>query len=397
MKDDVKKLLAEHRDEILPDARVKEKVRRDLGLSSVTESRMAYARGGEHALTDGRKAAAALIAVLLVAAIFLCIFLPIWLQRGGAPTPGGDIGVFGDADSFYAYGAASVGAILSSGEGSASSSPHAVTADAAVAAAEVYPVAAADADAAQVEILNKYLSLVESLLGGSGITGESVAPAEGYKFGMRVTRVDLLGGHDSYELYYNKKFLGSETDGDETEENYSITGVLVTDGGTYRVSGTYQTESEEDGRESELFFRAYTGDGTDSYIEFRQSQESEHDDGDPETGAEYVYTVVTDGVCRERTVVKYEGEADETELSMVIDRYDADDSCISREQLLFEDETEDGARVILVRGTLDGEAVAFRIYVRGDGYDYVFSDGTHIPGDRYDDDDDDDDDDDWDD
>lgn len=395
MKDDVKKLLAEHRDEILPDARVKEKVRRDLGLSSVTESRMAYARGGEHALTDGRKVAVALIAVLLVAAIFLCIFLPIWLQRGGAPTPGGDIGVFGDADSFYAYGAASVGAILSSGEGGASSSPHAVTADAAVAAAEVYPVAAADADAAQVEILNKYLSLVESLLGGSGITGESVEPAEGYGFGMRVTRVDLLGGHDSYELYYNKIFLGSETDGDETEENYSITGVLVTDGGTYRVSGTYQTESEEDGRESELFFRAYTGDGADSYIEFRQSQESEHDDGDPETEAEYVYTVVTDGVRRERTVVEYEGEADETELSMVIDRYDADGSRISREQLFFEDETEDGARVILVRGTLDGEAVAFRIYVRGDGYDYVFSDGTHIPGDRYDDDDDDDDD--WDD
>lgn len=395
MKDDVKKLLAEHRDEILPDARVKEKVRRDLGLSSVTESRMAYARGGEHALTDGRKAAVALIAVLLVAAIFLCIFLPIWLQRGGAPTPGGDIGVFGDADSFYAYGAASVGAILSSGEGSASSSPHAVTADAAVAAAEVYPVAAADADAAQVEILNKYLSLVESLLGGSGITGESVAPVEGYEFGMRVTRVDLLGGHDSYELYYKKKSLGSETDGDETEENYSITGVLVTDGGTYRVSGTYQTESEEDGRESELFFRAYTGDGADSYIEFRQSQESEHDDGDPETEAEYVYTVVTDGVRRERTVVEYEGEADETELSMVIDRYDADGSRISREQLFFEDETEDGARVIVVRGTLDGEAVAFRIYVRGDGYDYVFSDGTHIPGDRYDDDDDDDDD--WDD
>ena len=396
MKDDVKKLLAEHRDEILPDARVKEKVRRDLGLSSVTESRMAYARGGEHALTDGRKAAVALIAVLLVAAIFLCIFLPIWLQRGGAPTPGGDIGVFGDADSFYAYGAASVGAILSSGEGSASSSPHAVTADAAVAAAEVYPVAAADADAAQVELLNKYLSLVESLLGGSGITGESVAPAEGYEFGMRVTRVDLLGGHDSYELYYNKRFLGSETDGDETEENYSITGVLVTDGGTYRVRGTYQTESEEDGRESELFFRAYTGDGADSYIEFGQSQESEHDDGDPETEAEYVYTVVTDGVRRERTVVEYEGEADETELSMVIDRYDADGSRISREQLFFEDETEDGVRVILVRGTLDGEAVAFRIYVRGDGYDYVFSDGTHIPGDRYDDDDDDDDDD-WDD
>lgn len=395
MKDDVKKLLAEHRDEILPDARVKEKVRRDLGLSSVTESRMAYARGGEHALTDGRKVAVALIAVLLVAAIFLCIFLPIWLQRGAAPTPGGDIGVFGDADSFYAYGAASVGAILSSGEGSAASSPHAVTADAAVAAAEVYPVAAADA--AQVEILNKYLSLVESLLGGSGITGESVAPAEGYEFGMRVTRVDLLGGHDSYELYYNKRFLGSETDGDETEENYSITGVLVTDGGTYRVRGTYQTESEEDGRESELFFRAYTGDGADSYIEFRQSQESEHDDGDPETEAEYVYTVVTDGVRRERTVVEYEGETDETELSMVIDRYDADGSRISREQLFFEDETEDGARVIVVRGTLDGEAVAFRIYVRGDGYDYVFSDGTHIPGDRYDDDDDDDDDDDWDD
>ena len=43
--------------------------------------------------------------------------------------------------------------------------------------------------------------------------------------------------------------------------------------------------------------------------------------------------------------------------------------------------------VIAVSGTLDGEPVSFRIYVRGDHYEYVFADGT-LDGDRYDDDDD---------
>lgn len=391
MKKDVKKLLAEHRADILPDERVKEKVKRDLGLSSVKESRLSYAQGGEHALTDGKKVMIAVIAVLLVAAIFLGVFLPLWLKGGGTPvTPGGGSDPFGNitsADRFYAYGAASVGSILAS----ASDGGAAV---AAVAAGEALIPAASDAsrlasaaEEEQVATLNKYLSLVESLLSDGGISGEAIAPAGKYEFGMRVTSTDLTGGTSGYVLYYNKHFVSGETDGEESEENYSIEGVLVTEFDTsYEVTGKYQTETEsEDGEhesESELFFRAFTSEDRRSYIEVRQETETESEDGVEET--EYVYTVFEDGRRVERMTVEYETEQDETELNMTIENYVEGRS----ETLVFEDETEDGVRVIAVSGTLDGTPVAFRIYVRDGHYDYVFADGT-VRGDRYDDDDDD--------
>ena len=366
MKKDVKKLLAEHRADILPDERVKEKVKRDLGLSSVKESRLSYAQGGEHALTDGKKVMIAVIAVLLVAAIFLGVFLPLWLKGGGTPvTPGGGGDPFGNitsADRFYAYGAASVGSILAS----ASDGGAAV---AAVAAGEALIPAASDAsrlasaaEEEQVATLNKYLSLVESLLSDGGISGEAIAPAGEYEFGMRVTSTDLTGGTSGYVLYYK-----------ESEENYSIEGVLVTEFGTYDVTGKYQTETEsEDGEhesESELFFRAFTSEDRRSYIEVRQETETESEDGVEETETEYVYTVFEDGRRVERMTVEYETEQDETELNMTIENYVEGRS----ETLVFEDETEDGVRVIAVSGTLDGTPVAFRIYVRDGHYDYVFA------------------------
>lgn len=387
MKKDVKKLLAEHRAEILPDERVKEKVKRDLGISSVTESRLSYAHGGERAVTDRRKATTAVIAVVLIAAVFLCIFLPLWLGRGGTsgtvtPPGGGIFGSITDADSFYAYGAASVGSILSS-----AASGAAQTAAEAGSAAESRAESAAGSDAEQVETLNKYLSIVESLLSDGGITETAVAPAEGYAFGMNVVSTDLLGGTSSYTLYYNKQFLGASTDDDEREENYAIDGVLVVDGAEYPVKGKYQTETESDEQGGELFFRAYTSDDRRSSIEVRQEYETEEEGRESETEVEYVYTVRRDGETVERMTVEYEEENGELELMMTIERGSA------RETLYFEDETEGGERVIAVRGNLDGSPVSFRIYVREGEYHYVFGDGSEAGGDRpYDDDDDDDDD-----
>ena len=388
MKKDVKKMLAEHRADILPDERVKEKVKRDLGLSEVRESRLSYAQGGEHALTDKKKVFIAVVTVLLVAAIFLGVFLP--LQLGGGTQPGGvpiipddPFGAITSADEFYAYGAASVGSILAS-------SVEAQAGGAAVSAAETassgISALAAPSDEAQAETLNKYLSLVESLLSDGGISGEAIAPAGKYEFGMRVTSTDLVGGTSGYILYYNKHFLSGETDGDESEENYSIDGILVTEFDTYEVTGNYQTETEsEDGEhesESELFFRAFTSEDKRSYIEVRQEFEAESEDGVEETEVEYVYTVAENGRPVERMTVEYEKEANELELNMTIERGNV------REELVFEEETEGGVRVIAVSGTLDGEPVAFRIYIRDGHYDYVFSDGGTVSDDRYDDDDD---------
>ena len=81
---------------------------------------------------------------------------------------------------------------------------------------------------------------------------------------------------------------------------------------------------------------------------------------------EYVYTVVKDGVRQETMTVEYEEEENEKELVMTISKGGR------TEELTFEDELENGMRVINVEGTLDGERVQFRIYVTENGYDYVF-------------------------
>lgn len=376
---DVKKLLSEHKSEILPDANVKDKVKRELGLDE-KESSLAYAHGGEHALSDGRKTFLAVVAVFVIVALFICIFIPLWL-RGGSPAgdiiAGNKFDSITDADSFYAYGAASVGSILSSSEGTGGA-----------ASASACAVSAAESSSpsydAQVETLNKYLSMVESLLGDGAITGATYEEDGEYAYRMTVTASDLLGGTSSYTLYYNKTFVGSSVEDDEFKENYSLDGVLIVEGVSYPVTGNYETETEEDEQESELYFRAYTDDTGRSYIEVRQEYESEDEDGGSETEVEYVYTVVQDGKVKEKAVVEYEQEDGELELVMTITRDG------NRETLVFEDESENGRRVIAVRGTLNGERVSFRIYVSDGEYDYVFDDGSHFEGDRnnYDDDDD---------
>lgn len=375
---DVKKLLSEHKAEILPDERVKENVRRELGLEEKERS-LALAQGGERTLSDGRKTFLAVVAVFCVIAVIMCVVIPLWLQGGGGHS-GDFIGSnkfdsITDADSFYAYGAASVGSILSSESGGAGSAATASTA--AASAAE----SASPAYDAQVETLNKYLSMVESLLGDGAITGSTYEEDGEYAYRMTVTASDLLGGTSSYTLYYNRTFVSSDTDEDELTENYSIDGILVVGGAEYPVTGKYQTETEADEQESELFFRAYTDDARRSYIEVRQEFESETEDGESETEVEYVYTVVTDDTVREKAVVEYEQEEGELELVMTITRDGV------RETLTFEDETENGRRVIAVRGTLNGERVSFRIYVLDGEYRYVFDDGGYYEGDRRFDDD----------
>ena len=191
----------------------------------------------------------------------------------------------------------------------------------------------------------------------------------------------MLGQSVSYLMYYDKIYRGGEVDGDEEERNYSIEGVLVVEGQSYPVEGSYSTESEPGEQENELFFRARTGD--DSYIIFSRSDESENDNGEEESEYEYMYTLVEGGKVVERTTVEYESEEDELELHMTIERGGR------RESLTFEDETDDGERVIAVSGDIDGERVSFRIYIRQGNYHYVFEDGTEQDFDRYDDDDDD--------
>ena len=372
---DIKKMLKAQAKDVLPDEKLKESIKQELGYRTAEEAPMlARVDGGNEQVKGKRKVMMPLVA-LAVILLVLAIVLPLALP-GSAPTvlPGGN--KFADitnADSFYAYGAASVGSLLAS-ESDAS------------------PVRAMKDDAAQeekhIETVNRYMALVEGLLSEDAIEATAVAGNEEYQYGMKIGYTDLLGNAAHYTLYYNKHFLSAEQEEDEKEEEYAIEGVLVAEGKTYPVSGNYETESEEDETEGELFFRAYLDEAKSAYIEVTQEYESENEDGEQEVEREYVYSRYENGKRVERTTVEYESEEGELELKLTIEQENV------RDELVFESARRDGETVLLAEGKLSGEDVRFTVYIREGGYHYVFEDGSSSDHDRYDDDHNDDDDDD---
>lgn len=415
---DIKRLLRQDKDRVLPDERVKDNIKRGLGYDGGED----IDAGGGALAKKSRNVWIAICAAAAAIIIALAIILPSLTHD--TPLPGGGI-IDGnkfeqitDSDSFYAYGAVSVGSVLASrAEGAAAVHSSSVAAfsynggsafcanaarpagSGSVAAASVarswggYAAEGREGGSSdsqlsgeQLEAVNRYMSIVESLLSDGDIEGEAIAGDCGYDYGMTVSYTDLLGGSVSYVMYYDKIFRGGESDGDEREEYYSIEGVLIIGGESYPVEGNYTSESEEDEEESSLYFRAYTSQDRRSYIEVSRESENESEGGQSESEYEYIYTVYEDGRAAERMRVEYEQEEGELELLMTIERDGL------RETLIFEDETEDGERVIAVRGDIDGQNASFRIYVRDGQYHYVFGDGSYSDYDRYDDDDDDDDD-----
>ena len=374
---DIKKMLKAQAKDVLPDEKLRESIKQELGYRAAEEAPvLARADGGNEQVKGKRKVMMPLVA-LAVILLVLAIVLPFALP-GSSPTvlPGGN--KFADitnADSFYAYGAASVGSLLAS-ESDAS------------------PVRAMKDGAAReekhIETVNRYMALVEGLLSEDAIETTAVEGNEEYRYGMKIGYTDLLGNAAHYTLYYNKHFLSAEQEEDEKEEEYAIEGVLVAEGKTYPVSGNYETESEEDETEGELFFRAYLDEAKSAYIEVTQEYESENEDGGQEVEREYVYSRYENGKRVERTTVEYESEEGELELKLTIEQENV------RDELVFESARRDGETVLLAEGKLSGEDVRFAVYIREGGYHYVFEDGSSSDHDRYDDDhyDDDDDDDD---
>lgn len=374
---DIKKLLSRQACEILPDDdRVKDQVKRELGIEQRQEV-LAYAHGGEQNVLQNRKRLFAWGAAALALVLCVCILIPVLLKRPIAPGPITDnkFSQITDADSFYAYSAASVGTILSAAQSERTGGAAIRT------LSRTSREQASVAEPSHIDAVNRYLALVESLLSEGNIEGTGVSGDRGYAYGMSVNYTDLLGETVSYLMYYDKFFLSGETDGDEREENYSIRGVLLVGGEEYPVEGKYETESEDSESENELCFKAYTDRTKTSYIEVEQESEAEHEDGETETESEYVYSVYSAGRLVERTVIEYESENGELELKISITREGTTDS------LVFRNGREGGERVLYASGQIGGQSLRFRVYVRQGQYHYVFEDGSSSDHDRFDDDD----------
>lgn len=394
----VKKLLKEHKSEILPDKKTKDNIKRELWPED-KQYTLTFAHGGERTADERRrnKITRLCVAALIIVLIFGAL-VPVLLstrRKSNFPMALNKFAQIIDADSFYAYGAASVGNILSvSGaqpvsayastvRNVASSNVAGVTGFSKKSANSVF-----DSERLRLAAVNRYMPLVENLLSEKSIDRKIVSGEYGYSFGMTVEYVDLRGDVVSYRLFYDKIPVRTDSEDDETKENYSITGVLFVKNAEYPVEGSYETEIDGNESESELCFKAFTSADKTSYIEARQKNENETEFGETETEREFVYFVYDNGVLVERTVIEYESEKDELELKVSISKNG------TAETLLFKSEEENGKRIFDVCGDLNGQAVRFRVYIRQEGYRYVFDDGSFSDFDSDDDDDDEEEDDD---
>ena len=185
--------------------------------------------------------------------------------------------------------------------------------------------------------LDRYMALVESLLSDGGFDFSSqTSDREEYAEKTVISYKDMSGDAHDYVMYFNQTLTKSETDESdgETEENYSIKGVMVIDGADYEIRGERKNESEEGESETETEFVVILGENR--YIRVEQSVETE----DGESEQEYCYSVYENGKLVERSAFSYETEENETELKMTSFKDG------KTQVLYFEREIENGEEVI---------------------------------------------------
>lgn len=109
---DIKKMLKAQAKDVLPDEKLRESIKQELGYRAAEEAPvLARADGGNEQVKGKRKVMIPLVA-LAVILLVLAIVLPSPFRRFAYGASGGN--KFADitnADSFYAYGAASVGSL----------------------------------------------------------------------------------------------------------------------------------------------------------------------------------------------------------------------------------------------------------------------------------------------
>lgn len=159
--------------------------------------------------------------------------------------------------------------------------------------------------------LDGYMTLVDSLLsdGGFNTSSEQSDRAE-YSEKLVVTYRNMENEQNYYTLYYNQVLTESETERDEVEETFDITGIMLVDGAEYPIRGEREVSSERGESEAETQFKVTLSDT--SYMLVEQSQESE----DGESSQEFSYSIYENGRLKERSTFEYEEERGETELKM---------------------------------------------------------------------------------
>lgn len=237
-------------------------------------------------------------------------------------------------------------------------------------------------DDAKITEVNRQLALIESFIGNNPITTTEGKPSGEYavyEHMMTVTTTDLTGKNTVYTLYYNETLGVEDYDDDDddddwdTEQEFTLDGIMVSNGIEYRMHG----EKELEEGEYEISFKAWA-DATKThltavdYVLFEQEIEKEFN----ESEEEYKYAIYSNGKCISSFSLDIEVENGEQEI-----KFRSSDSA-SGNYINYSRKTEHGQTYIRATIVENGASSTFKVYSQTrngiKGYRYVFSDGTEI-------------------
>ena len=359
----IKKLLSQQGQEILPDNAIKDIIKQKIGFEEKQTS-LVYAHNGQQKVDNVFKTKLFVCSMALILLLIVGIFIPILLNKNANKNKIQIYNKFAqvtNAETFFAYSAASVGDLLSSPYTATNCS---VMANAMSCGTYVAHTKESDLDSAQTEIIDKYMSLVVNLFGSSKIESNVAKGDINYQFAMNIHYTNLNGEVVFFKMLFNKLLLSEEKEEDEVEQNYAIDGILLKGNEKYLVEGLHKVETEKGESESEMYFKAFLNSEKNSYIEVQQNFEIENDAQENEIEQEFIYSLYNNGKVVEKNTIKYEAEDDELSLKMHIITENETNN------LLFNYERIENKNALHVVGNIGDKSINYYIYFQKDGYQY---------------------------
>ena len=359
----IKKLLSQQRNEILPGNAMKDIIKQKIRLEQKQTS-LVYAHNGQQKGDNALKTKLLVCSIVLILVLLVGIFIPILLNKNFDNNKRQIYNKFAqvtNAETFFAYSAASVGNLLSSPYTATNCSVMATS----MSVGTRVLTKESDLNSAQTEIIDRYMPLVINLLSTSNIESNIAEGDINYKFVMNIHYTNLSGEVVIFKMLFNKLLLGEENEEDEVEQNYAIDGILLKGNEKYHVEGLHKVEKENGESESEMFFKAFLNSEKTSFIEVQQNFEIENEGNENEIEQEFIYSLYNNGKVVEKNTIKYESEDNELSLRMhiITER--------GTNILLFNYERIKNKNVLHVVGNIGDESINYYIYFHEDGYQYI--------------------------
>ena len=359
----IKKLLSQQRNEVLPGNAMKDIIKQKIRLEQKQTS-LVYAHNGQQKGDNALKTKLLVCSIVLILVLLVGIFIPILLNKNFDNNKRQIYNKFAqvtNAETFFAYSAASVGNLLSSPYTATNCSVMATS----MSVGTRVLTKESDLNSAQTEIIDRYMPLVINLLSTSNIERNIAEGDINYKFVMNIHYTNLNGEVVIFKMLFNKLLLGEENEEDEVEQNYAIDGILLKGNEKYHVEGLHKVEKENGESESEMFFKAFLNSEKTSFIEVQQNFEIENEDGENEIEQKFIYSLYNNGKVVEKNTIKYESEDNELSLRMhiITER--------GTNILLFNYERIKNKNVLHVVGNIGDESINYYIYFHEDGYQYI--------------------------